>query len=85
MKVYKGKPKKSKKGKLIQGKSFTLHHCWAELENDKKWKNHDLYEVPRRATKSSVGDATIVDDDDEASSEEGKRSPTPNWVAKKEA
>jgi hypothetical protein len=34
-----------------------------------------------RRTKSSMGDATILDDD-EASSEDGKRSPAPKSVAK---
>ncbi|XP_010228504.1 uncharacterized protein LOC104581761 [Brachypodium distachyon] len=31
IKAFKGKPKKSKKGKLIQGKAFTLSHCWQSL------------------------------------------------------
>ncbi|PNT72945.1 glutathione S-transferase T3 [Brachypodium distachyon] len=81
MKAFKGKPNKNKKGKLVYGKAFTFSHCWAELEHDEKWRNRDMYEVPRRATKSSVGDATNVDDD-EVSSEEEKRSPTPKSVAK---
>lgn len=77
--MFKGKPKKGKRGKKGKGgKTFTLHHCWSELENDEKWKNRDLYEVPKKSGKSSVGDAY----DDEASSEEGRRSPTPNSVAK---
>jgi hypothetical protein len=39
MKLFKGAPKKNKKGKLVQGRSFTLPNCWEELENDEKWKN----------------------------------------------
>lgn len=82
--MFKGKGKKGKKGKKVKlGKSFTLHHCWVLLENDEKWKNRTLYEVPKKNT--SMGDATIVDgdeeDDDEASSDEGKRSTTLNSVA----
>lgn len=67
---------------MVQGKPFTLSHCWEELEKDEKWKNQDLYEVPRRATKKSVGDATMIDDDDASSDEDGKRIPTLNSVAK---
>jgi hypothetical protein len=37
--------------------------------------------VSKRSTKSSIGDATILDDN-EASSEDGKRRPTQNSVAK---
>ena len=60
-----------------------MPHCWEELEHDEKWKNRDLYEVPRRATKKSVGEATIAVDDDGSSDEDDpKRSPTPHSVAK---
>ena len=66
-----GKPKK-KGGKL--GKSFTLHHCWAILEHDEKWKNNVSNEIPnkRKAPSTSVGEGKVVDTDDEGSS-----SPTP--------
>jgi hypothetical protein len=30
--LFKGKPKKNNKGKMVEGKSFVLHHCWAELK-----------------------------------------------------
>lgn len=65
-------------------KAFTLHHCWMELENKEKWKNREAYEAPRKNSKSSIENATMVgggDDDDASSDEEGKRSPTPNSVA----
>ena len=68
--AFQGSAKKNKKGKIVQGKPFTLPHCWEEFENDEKWKNRDLYEVPRRASKKSMGDATMIDADD-ASSEDG--------------
>jgi hypothetical protein len=64
--MYRGEVKNKQK----EGKPFTLHHCWAKLEND-KWKNHEMHEVPKRSNK--IGDATIVDgDDDDTSSDEGK-------------
>jgi hypothetical protein len=34
---------------------------FVELENYDKWKRSDLYDVPRKSTKSSVGDATICE------------------------
>ena len=56
-----------KNGKNKKGKAFTLHPCWKELEHEEKWKNQELYEVSnRKNTKSSVGDGTIVDHDDDA-------------------
>ena len=61
------------------GKAFTLHHCWKKLKNDERWKNRELYEFPRRS-KSSVGEATIVDDD-ASSDDDDKIIPTPNSVA----
>jgi ppGpp synthetase/RelA/SpoT-type nucleotidyltranferase len=70
-----------KEVKEVHRKPFTLHHCWAELEHDEKYKNRDVLEVPKRSTKSSMGEATILDDN-EASSEDGKRRPTQNSVAK---
>lgn len=81
---FKGKPKKGKNGKKgKEGKAFSLHHCLTELEIDEKWKNREMYEVPRRSSKGSVGDAAIFDvSNDGASSDEGKRSPTPNSIAK---
>jgi hypothetical protein len=79
--MFKGKPKKTKRGKEVHNKPFTLHHCWAELEHCEKRKNRDVLEVPMTSSKSSMGDATILDDD-EASSYDGKRSPTPKYIAK---
>jgi hypothetical protein len=55
-------------------KFFTLHYCRAELKHDEKWKNPDVLDVPKKIYKNSMIDAKIVDDD-EASSEDGKRSP----------
>jgi hypothetical protein len=58
--LFRGVIKKGSK-KITKGKPFTLHHCWSELEFDEKWRNRDTHELPRR--KSSLGDATIIDDD----------------------
>ena len=73
--MFKERIKKGPNGRLIKdrlGKSFTLHHAFEELENDEKWRARDVLEVP-----------TVVDDGDEAcSGEDGKRSPTPNSVAR---
>lgn len=42
-----------------------------------------MYEVPMRATKSSVGDPTIVDDDDnEVQVRKGKEAPQPTRLQK---
>jgi hypothetical protein len=82
--LFKEKIKKGPNGRLIKdrpGKAFTLHHAYEELENDEKWKSRDFLEVPKK--KASVGDDNIVDDGYEASSsEDGKRSSTPNSIAR---
>jgi hypothetical protein len=62
--------KRDKKGKL----TIYIASLLSELENDEKWANREIHEVPKRNNQSSVGDATILhDDDDEASSYEGKK------------
>jgi hypothetical protein len=71
--MFKGKPKKTKRGKEVHGKPFTLHHWCAELEHCEKWKNHDVLEVPMRSSKSSMGVATILDED-ESSSDDGREA-----------
>ncbi|PNT66574.1 hypothetical protein BRADI_3g14211v3 [Brachypodium distachyon] len=79
--LYKGKPKK-KGGK--QGKSFGLHHCWALLQHDEKWRNWGANEIPnKKKANSSVGETVQVDIDDENSSGEDERSPTPSSVPRK--
>lgn len=75
--MYKGVGKKTKRGKVAIGKSFVLHHCYAELEHEEKWKNReDILKIGKKAQ-------MVEDEEDGASSDEnGKRSPTPNSVAK---
>jgi hypothetical protein len=79
--MFKGNPNNTKRGKEVHGKPFTLHHCWAKLEDCEKWKNCDVLEVPKRSLKSSMIDDIILDGD-EASSDDGKRSPTSDSIAK---
>ncbi|KQK12180.1 uncharacterized protein LOC106865795 [Brachypodium distachyon] len=79
--LYKGKPKK-KGGK--QGKSFGLHHCWALLLHDEKCRNRGANEIPnKKKANSSVGETVQVDIDDENSSGQDERSPTPSLVPRK--
>jgi hypothetical protein len=40
----------------------------------RNWKNCELHEVPKRNSKISVRDATIVDGEDEASNDQGKKA-----------
>ena len=62
--MFKGLDKKGKKkADIKKGKAFTLHHCWAELEHDEKWKNRELYEVPSRKQKASIDVGDSSDDD----------------------
>ena len=53
-----------------------MPHCYEVLKNVEKWKNRDGLEVPKKNI-----DAVVLDDDEEASSDDAKRSPTQNSVA----
>ena len=77
--LFRGVGKKNKKGKEVKGKAFGLAHCFKELENEEKWKTRELKVKEKKMPKDTM-EAHIVDDD-EATSEELKRSPTPNSVA----
>ena len=44
----------------------------------KRWKTRDGLEVPKKS-KTTI-DAVVLDDEDDASSDEGKKRPTPNSV-----
>jgi hypothetical protein len=77
------KERRTRKERRCFGKPFTLHHYWKELEHCEKWKNRDVLQVPKASSKSSMGDAPILHvDDDTSSDDDGKRSPTPNSIAK---
>ncbi|KAE8792590.1 putative receptor protein kinase ZmPK1 [Hordeum vulgare] len=80
-KLFKAEEKRTKKGKIKKGRPFTLPHCYEVLNDDEKWKKHeDIDDLDlRKKCKRTID---LEDDDEEdASSEEGKRSPTPNSVS----
>jgi hypothetical protein len=70
--------KKNKKGKVLKRRSFTLSHCYMVLEKEEKWRTRDM-KVPMRA---KMEPHLVGDDDDEASSDGVKRSPTPSSAAR---
>jgi hypothetical protein len=56
------KTRENKKGKKDKkGKSFTLHHCWTELEHDEKWTSRDA--PTKKNVKINIGDFDVGDDD----------------------
>mgnify|MGYP000960602374 CR=1 FL=1 len=79
--MFKGEEKRTKKGKIKKGRPFTLPHCYEVLKDDEKWKKRedidDLDLSKKRKRTIDLED----DDEDDASSEDGKRSPTPNSVS----
>ncbi|KAE8779707.1 hypothetical protein D1007_47279 [Hordeum vulgare] len=85
--LFKGRLKKGAKKDGKKGRTFTLHHCWKELENDEKWKNRDIYEIPngKNKLKSSLGDLVDVDGDVSSDDEDDdeQRSPTPNSLQRR--
>jgi hypothetical protein len=44
--MYRDDEKKTKKGKKILAKPFTLHHSYDVLANEEKWKNLGRVDVP---------------------------------------
>ncbi|KAE8794374.1 Alternative oxidase 1a, mitochondrial [Hordeum vulgare] len=63
-----------------EGRPFTLPHCYEELKDDEKWKKRDGIDDVDESNKRK---RTIVldHDEEEASNDDGKRSPTPNSVS----
>jgi hypothetical protein len=78
--LFKDKWKKNKKGKKMIGKSFVLHHCYAELGNEEKWKTRDKMGVHTKGMNATAEAATIIDDD-ASSDDKNKRSSTPHSLA----
>ncbi|KAE8810419.1 tyrosine n-monooxygenase [Hordeum vulgare] len=74
--LFQGEEKKTKKGKIKKGRTFVLPHCYEVLKDVEKWKARDDQEESKKR-KSSID----LDDDEEASSDYGKRSPTLNSIA----
>ncbi|KAE8819534.1 putative receptor protein kinase ZmPK1 [Hordeum vulgare] len=67
---------KTKKGKVKEERAFVLPHCYEVLKDVEKWKGRDDQDDNKKSK------ATIdLDEEEEASSDDGKRNPTPNSVA----
>ncbi|KAE8786845.1 Alternative oxidase 1a, mitochondrial [Hordeum vulgare] len=77
---FKGEEKKTKKGNIKKGKPFTLPHCYEELKDDEKWKKRDGVDDVDESNKRKKR-IELDHDEEEASSDDGKRSPTPNSVS----
>ncbi|KAI5020046.1 hypothetical protein ZWY2020_044934 [Hordeum vulgare] len=79
--LFKEETRTTKKGKIKKGKIFTLPHCYEVLKDDEKWKKRedldDLHLSNKRKRTIELND----DEEDDASSDDGKRSPTPNSVS----
>ncbi|KAE8813006.1 hypothetical protein D1007_09767 [Hordeum vulgare] len=74
--LFQEEEKETKKDKVKKGRAFVLAHCYEVLKDVEKWKVRDDQEEIKK------NKATIdLDDDEEASSDDGKRSPTLNSVA----
>ncbi|KAF7000829.1 hypothetical protein CFC21_016631 [Triticum aestivum] len=78
--LFKEEERKTKKGKIKKGRIFTLPHCYEVLKDDEKWKKReDLDDLPLSNKRKQT--IKLDDDEDDASSDDGKRSPTPNSVS----
>ncbi|KAE8788385.1 putative receptor protein kinase ZmPK1 [Hordeum vulgare] len=79
--LFKGEEKRTKKGKIKKGRPFTLPHCYEVLKDDEKLKKReDIDDLDLSKKRKRTID--LEDDaEEDASSEEGKRSPTPNSVS----
>ncbi|KAE8774307.1 UDP-glycosyltransferase 73C6 [Hordeum vulgare] len=79
--LFKEETRTTKKGKIKKGKIFTLPHCYEVLKDDEKWKKredlNDLHLSNQRKRTIELND----DEEDDASSDDSKRSPTPNSVS----
>ncbi|KAE8795118.1 UDP-glycosyltransferase 73C6 [Hordeum vulgare] len=80
--LFKEETRTTKKGKIKKGRIFTLPHCYEVLKDDEKWKKRedldDLHLSNKRKRTIELNDDDEVDD---ASSDDGKRIPTPNSVS----
>jgi hypothetical protein len=61
-----------------------MHHFVTELKHDKKWRTMNYMRFLGEELQELVGDAIDVNSHDEDSSDEGKKGPTHNSVAKTE-
>ncbi|KAE8819181.1 putative receptor protein kinase ZmPK1 [Hordeum vulgare] len=78
--LFIGEEKKTKKGNIKKRRPFTLSHCYEELKDDEKWKKReDIDDVDESNKRKKT--IELDHDDEEASSDDGKRSSTPNSVS----
>ncbi|KAE8781412.1 UDP-glycosyltransferase 73C6 [Hordeum vulgare] len=80
--LFKEETRTTKKGKIKKGKIFTLPHCYQVLKDDEKWKKReDLDDLHLSNKRKRTIELNDDEEEDDASSDEGKRSPTPNSVS----
>uniref|UniRef100_A0A8I6X4D1 No apical meristem-associated C-terminal domain-containing protein n=1 Tax=Hordeum vulgare subsp. vulgare TaxID=112509 RepID=A0A8I6X4D1_HORVV len=80
--LFKEETRTTKKGKIKKGKIFTLPHCYEVLKDDEKWKKReDLDDLHLSNKRKRTIELNDDDEEEDASSDEGKRSPTPNSVS----
>ena len=78
--MFKGEEKRTKKWKIKKGRPFTLPPCYDVLKDDEKWKKRDDIDDLDLSNKHKRT-IELDDDEEEASSDDGKRSPRPNSVS----
>ncbi|KAE8767050.1 UDP-glycosyltransferase 73C6 [Hordeum vulgare] len=80
--LFKEETRTTKKGKIKKGKIFTLPHCYEVLKDDEKWKKReDLDDLHLSNKRKRTIELNYDDEEDDASTDDGKRSPTPNSVS----
>ncbi|KAE8811382.1 UDP-glycosyltransferase 73C6 [Hordeum vulgare] len=72
----------NQEGEDQERKIFTLPHCYEVLKDDEKWKKReDLDDLHLSNKRKRTIELNDDEEEDDASSDEGKRSPTPNSVS----
>ncbi|KAI4975005.1 hypothetical protein ZWY2020_048612 [Hordeum vulgare] len=80
--LFKEETRTTKKGKIKKGKNLTLPHCYEVLKDDEKWKKReDLDDLHLSNKRKRTIELNDDEEQDDASSDDGKRSPTPNSVS----
>ncbi|KAI4987768.1 hypothetical protein ZWY2020_028526 [Hordeum vulgare] len=80
--LFKEETRTTKKGKIKKGKIFTLPHCYEVLKDDEKWKKReDLDDLHLSNKRKRTIELNDDEEEDDAPSDDGKRSPTPNSVS----
>ncbi|KAE8781059.1 UDP-glycosyltransferase 73C6 [Hordeum vulgare] len=80
--LFQEETRTTKKGKIKKGKIFTLPHCYEVLKDDEKWKKReDLDDLHLNNKRKRTIELNDNEEEDDASTDDGKRSPTPNSVS----